>query len=276
VRFLTTLLAYHVSTISEPSPQLEKIPVAQLQRLAITPSQCINETTFVLKSEQLHYLTRVLRLTAGDRFIAIPGTGTWWLAELHANAEAKILQTLTPDTELVGKLTLLAAPSKGNGFDDVVRITTELGVSQIVPLITQRTVLQPSPHRITRWQRIAQEAAEQSHRLIVPDIAPPLAMADALQYSQQAVAHGQSCYIGTVDPRQPHLLQHPIASEHQGVVILVGPEGGWTEAEQENAIAAGCKPFSLGRRVLRAITAAIVVIALFSAQYELEDRSAKQ
>jgi 16S rRNA (uracil1498-N3)-methyltransferase len=273
---LTTLLAYHVSTITESHTQLEKIPVAQLQRLAITPSQCINETTFALKSEQLHYLTRVLRLTEGDRFVAIPGTGTWWLAELHANAEAKILQTLTPDTELMGKLTLLAAPAKGNGFDDVVRITTELGVSQIVPLITQRTVLQPSPHRISRWQRIAQEAAEQSHRLIVPDIVPPLTMGDALQYIQQAVTHGQPCYVGTVDPKHPHLLQYPIASKHQGAVILAGPEGGWTEAEQEDAIAAGCQPFSLGRRVLRAVTASIAVIALFSAQYELEDRSAKQ
>lgn len=242
----------------------------QLQRLSISPAQCIAETIF-LTPEQHHYLTRVLRLEAGAKFIAIPGTGIWWLTQLQSSTrEAKILQTLTPNTELSGTLTLLAAPSKGQGFDDVVRMTAELGVSRIIPLITQRTILQPSSQRLERWQRIAQEAAEQSHRLLIPEIAKPFSVPEALQWIQQSCQDCSTCLIGTVEPTTRHLLQLCPLDMHQSTIVLIGPEGGWTTQEQEEAIAIGCQPFSLGKRVLRSVTAAIATISLLSAQLEVQ------
>lgn len=247
--------------------------MAQLQRLSITPSQCSHEM-ISLTPEQHHYLTRVLRLDAGAEFIAIPNTGVWWVAQLQADRrEAKILRTLTPNTELSGTLTLLAAPPKGQGFDDVVRMTTELGVSRIIPLITERTVLQPGPQRIERWQRIAQEAAEQSRRLLIPEVTAPLSISEALQWIQPALETCSSCLIGVTEPSAPHLLQlHPFAMQ-QEAMILLGPEGGWTKQEQEAAIATGCQPFSLGQRVLRAVTAAIATISLLSSQLEIQQRT---
>jgi 16S rRNA (uracil1498-N3)-methyltransferase len=270
VRFLTTFLAYH---INQPFLFKRLFPLAQLQRLSITPSQCVHEI-IILTADQHHYLTRVLRLVSDAEFIAIPNTGVWWVAQLQADCrEAKILQTLTPNTELSGTLTLLAAPSKGQGFDDVVRMTTELGVSRIIPLMTERTILQPGPQRVERWQRIAQEAAEQSHRLLVPEVTAPLSMSETLQWIQPALKTCSSCLIGVIEPSTPHLLQlHPFEMQQEAMVFL-GPEGGWTKQEQEAAIAMGCQPFSLGQRVLRAVTAAITTISLLSSQLELQQRT---
>jgi 16S rRNA (uracil1498-N3)-methyltransferase len=227
-----------------------------------------------LTPEQHHYLSRVLRLDAGAEFVAIPNTGVWWVAQLQADRkEAKILRTLTPNTELSGTLTLLAAPSKGQGFDDVVRMTTELGVSRIIPLMTERTVLQPGPQRIERWQRIAQEAAEQSHRLLIPEVTAPFSMSETLQWIQPALKTCSSCLIGVIEPSAPHLLQlRPFDMQREAMVFL-GPEGGWTKQEQEAAIAIGCQPFSLGHRVLRAVTAAIATISLLSSQLEIQQRT---
>jgi 16S rRNA (uracil1498-N3)-methyltransferase len=251
---------------------LKAIPLAQLQRLFVTPTQCLDETIH-LTPDQHHYLTRVLRLEPDSQFIAIPGTGVWWLTQLKSNTkEAKILETLTSKTELSGTLTLLAAPSKGQGFDDVVRMTTELGVSRIIPLITQRTIMQPSSQRIERWQRIAQEAAEQAHRLVIPAISDPVSFSDALQWLQQPGQVNSPNLIGIIEPTTFPLLQLPSLATQHSAIVLIGPEGGWTIEEQEMAIAIGCQPFSLGQRVLRAVTAAVTSIGLLSAYFETQQR----
>ena len=141
--------------------------MVQLQRLAIAPSQLL-PPHLSLTPEQHHYLCRVLRLGAGDRFIAMDGQGHWWLAELGADAsQAQVLEQLPIQHELPITVVLLVAMPKGNGMDDIVRQATELGVAAIVPILSDRTLLQPSPQKLDRWRRIAQEAAEQSERQLM-------------------------------------------------------------------------------------------------------------
>ncbi|MEA5582092.1 16S rRNA (uracil(1498)-N(3))-methyltransferase [Nodularia harveyana UHCC-0300] len=235
--------------------------MAQLQRIAIAPSQ-IQASVITLTKEQQHYLTRVLRLRPGDRFIAMDGQGKWWLAELQIE-QAEILETLTVETELSLAITLMVALPKGNGFDDIVRYCTELGVTSIAPVLSDRTLLNPSPQKLERWRRIATEAAEQSERAFVPTIFPPVAFSTAI--TATTATHR---YICEARGDYPH-LNHLITNDIPEIVIATGPEGGWTETEIANAIASGYQPVSLGRRILRAVTAPVVALTLISAISEV-------
>ncbi|MBD2199786.1 MULTISPECIES: 16S rRNA (uracil(1498)-N(3))-methyltransferase [Calothrix] len=235
--------------------------MSQLQRIAIAPSQ-LQQGQIALTKEQQHYLTRVLRLREGDRFIAMDGKGKWWLTQL-AGEQGQVLEPLVVETELPVAVTLLIALPKGNGFDEVVRCCTELGVTTIAPVLSDRTLLQPSPQKLERWRRIAAEAAEQSERAFVPTILEPVAFSSSLKLTSSQK------YICEARGNFPHLkdcLPQPIDKE---IIIATGPEGGWTQLEVDNAIASGFQAVSLGRRILRAVTAPIVALSLVSAACEV-------
>ncbi|MEP0751835.1 16S rRNA (uracil(1498)-N(3))-methyltransferase [Trichocoleus sp. Lan] len=276
--------------------------MAQLQRLAIAPSQFQNQQ-IILTAEQQHYLSRVLRLREGDRFIAMDGQGHWWLAKLEAN-QGQLLEPISVQTELPCSITLMVALPK-NGFDEVVRYSTELGVVAIAPVVSDRTLLNPSPQKLERWRRIAQEAAEQSERQIVPTILEPVSFSAALSSLKiNSSSTRDKNYICVARGDSPHLLDclihllpqetSPPAPLLQGkgagelsfsgtadelknpgqgtIVIAIGPEGGWTPAEVEQAIASDFQPVSLGRRILRSITAPMVALSLVAAAWESEIR----
>ncbi len=242
--------------------------MAQLQRLAIAPEQ-INQTSIVLNSEQQHYLRRVLRMQEGDRFIAINGRGQWWLAELQGSpSQAELLESLTVQTELPVPVTLMVSPAKGRGFDEVVRYGTELGITCLVPLISERTLTNPSLQKLERWRRIAKEATEQCQRQVIPEILAPMSFCQALQFCQSPALAAQTHYICVTEPSAPHLWQCLKSLPPTGICIMTGPEGGWSLAEQDQAIKAGLQPVSLGRRVLRAVTAPLSALSMISAHLE--------
>jgi 16S rRNA (uracil1498-N3)-methyltransferase len=271
--------------------------MSQLQRIAIAPSQ-VQQGQILLSKEQQHYLGRVLRLRESDRFIAMDGKGKWWLAQL-AGEQAQILEALLVETELPVSITLMVALPKGNGFDEVVRCCTELGVTYITPVLSDRTLLHPSPQKLERWRRIAAEAAEQSERSFVPTILEPVTFNTGLSLvtghtlreslplrgSKLRVASRREAPMSSANSQQyicvargefPHLkdcLQHKGQMTNdkgqETIVIATGPEGGWTTQEIENAIASGFQPVSLGRRILRAVTAPVVALSLITASCEV-------
>jgi len=235
--------------------------LAQLQRVTITPGQLQNQQ-ITLNNEQQHYLGRVLRLRAGDRFIAMDGQGQWWLAQLQlGEGQAQVLEIISRQTELPVPVTLIAAPPKGNSFDEIVRQATELGVTTIVPVLSDRTLVNPSCQKLARWRRIAQEAAEQSERQVVPQVLEPRPFKDTLL---QGDRDWQRYFCVTRHP-SPHLLHCLQAARQSRILVLIGPEGGWTEAEVHQAIATGYQPVSLGCRVLRAATASLTALSLIAA-----------
>ena len=250
----------------------------QLQRLVVKAEQLQNGHVHLVPS-QLHYLQRVLRLGVGDRFIAMNGEGHAWLATLTStdstqvtSTQATILEPITAPTELAVRVTLVAALPKGNGFDDVVRQSTELGVDQILPIMSDRTLLNPSPQKLERWQRIANEAAEQSERLCVPHITAPIPFTAHLQQACSQTDSRMQKYLCVARGSTPHLLNCLQASMSDAslpqVTIAIGPEGGWTEAEVAAAIDAGYQPVSLGSRIFRAVTAPLVALSLIAAVWE--------
>ncbi|MEG4113767.1 MULTISPECIES: 16S rRNA (uracil(1498)-N(3))-methyltransferase [unclassified Microcoleus] len=260
--------------------------MAQLQRLAVTDTQ-ICDRKIDLTREQQHYLNRVLRLQGGDRFIAMDGRGHWWLAVLEAQETglfASIAEEISVNRELPVEVTLMAALPKGNGFDEVVRQATELGVASIVPVTSDRTLLKPSDQKVERWRRIAAEAAEQSERQILPMILEPISFDFAVKDCGQknrfiCVARGENphlwdCLVGLGPPQfRTDTGGLPVQRGEQdggelSIVIAIGPEGGWTEREVKKAIEFGFEAVSLGSRILRAVTAPIVALSLVGAAFE--------
>lgn len=235
-------------------------------RLVIKSTQ-IQQEQITLDAQQLHYLLRVLRLGNGDRFLALDGVGNAWLAEIKQSS-AQIIQSIEINTELPIPLSLITALPKGSGYEQVIRCCTELGVSNFIPVISDRTLLKPNPNKVQRWRKIATEAAEQSERQIVPQILEPASYTSAIE----KVLVTQDKYICVARGDLPtlwhslHLQQlQPIPS---GIIIATGCEGGWTDVEVAQAIALGFQPVSLGNRILRAITAPIVAISIVTAILE--------
>jgi len=224
-----------------------------------------HDRAITLTAEQERYLRRVLRLRDGDRFVALHGDGGWWLARLDPSG-AIAEKPLPGNTELPARIILLAGMPKGNAFDEVVRQATELGVGQIVPVQSDRTLLQPSDRKLDRWRRIVKEAAEQSERFVVPEVSDPVSFSVAVS---SCIA--ETKYICAARQNAPSLLSQLLALPPEGrgtIAVATGPEGGWTEAEIATAIASGFTVVSLGARILRAVTAAISSISAIAAVAE--------
>lgn len=251
-------------------------------RITIEPDQISSEPMgsgakrllITLRSDQRHYLRRVLRLGEGDRFLAQDGKGQQWLAVILPLLErAEVIESIKVDVVSSPSLRLIAALPKGNSFDQVVRQTTELGVSHIYPVISDRTLLRPKGNKLERWRRIATEASEQSERLITPEIAPPISFQ---QLFQQENWEGL-CYICATRQNAAHLLFEvqkalSLEEDHENlpsVNLMIGPEGGWTSEEITVAIQHGYKVVSLGSAILRATTASITALSLVTAAREL-------
>ncbi|UZQ54733.1 16S rRNA (uracil(1498)-N(3))-methyltransferase [Trichothermofontia sichuanensis B231] len=255
--------------------------MAQSRRLIVDPTQ-VQGNHLALTAEQHHYLCDILRLRSGDRFIALDGQGQAWQAVLKAGTAvessrspytATLLAPLTLPSEPLSPITLMTALPKGNAFDEVVRQATELGVMRIVPVLSDRTLLRPSVQKLERWRRIALEATEQSERAIAPTILDPCPFPVAVEQWQaesprpmaaMCVARREAIHLLNW---LPGMTKSPLAA---GVWVAVGPEGGWTEAEVAQAIAAGFDPVSLGGPILRAVTAAIAAVCLVSAAYQAQ------
>ena len=224
-----------------------------------------------LSPSQQHYLYRVLRLGPGQQFLALDGRGRQWTATLTTVADVASLEPIAAGLPGPGAaMTLVMALPKGNGFDEVVRQATELGVTAIQPVISDRTLAQPNPKKLDRWQRIAAEATEQSERLLLPDLFPPLAWSE---YLAQPSAGPRWLCVARGDA--PHLLAVAQATDPGlPVVVAIGPEGGWTTAEAAAAVAAGFLPVSLGPHILRAVTAPLAALTLVAAARELAKSNA--
>ena len=230
-----------------------------------TPGPLDADAEVAVTGPQAHYLAHVMRLAAGDEVRLFNGRDGEWRARVAAlSRKAAVLrpeeqlraQEAEPDCWLCFSLL------KRQKTDLAVEKATELGVSVIQPVITSRT--QADHVNLERLRAIAIEAAEQCERLAVPEIRPPVALPALLP----AWPAGRALYLA--DERRTAPL---IPAAAGPAALLIGPEGGFTEAELD---AAAAYPFvtrvSLGRRILRAETAAIAGLALLLAT----DRARKE
>jgi 16S rRNA (uracil1498-N3)-methyltransferase len=222
--------------------------------------------TVTLTADEARHLRDVLRLKPGDEVYVFDGRGHEFrctvsntkrdAAELHIEAE---VEPAKPESLL--QLNLCVALLKGEKFDLVVQKATELGVVKLTPLITRFADIHlrdqsDATKRVTRWQRIALEAAKQSGRAFVPEISLPLAFETAIEMEGAGVMFSE---------RGGETLESLTGAS--SITALVGSEGGWSDEEIEAARARKFHIVTLGGRILRAETAAIAVTALLQHRF---------
>jgi 16S rRNA (uracil1498-N3)-methyltransferase len=205
-------------------------------------------------------MSQVLRLLSGEQVEMCTGTHTAVCTLLACTKHACTLhvQTVRPSRIPEKKVTLYQAIVKGDTFEIIAQKATELGVSSVVPVISDRTI--KTGVRPDRLIRIATEAAEQSGRDTVPHIFEPLSLGDALRGARAQALTIMVC--DTVGTKK--YTEH----SHNAMGIFIGPEGGWTDAERELFAQYDAQSVSLGSTVLRADTAATV--AVFACMYGTE------
>lgn len=211
---------------------------------------------------QTHYLAHVLRLAAGGEVLVFDGAGGEWLARLDGvskrGASLTCLRQTRPQ-DAVPDLTLAFAPIKGDRLDAIVEKATELGARRLVPVITERTIVRKV--RPDRLEATAREAAEQTGRLSVPVIEEAVGLARLLDTAAPEKVILFADEAGDAPP-----VAHALDAAMAAVTLLVGPEGGFTEAERRGLRArAGVRPVSLGPRILRADTACLAGLSLVQA-----------
>jgi 16S rRNA (uracil1498-N3)-methyltransferase len=229
------------------------------------PAKFLDSERVTLDRAASRHLVKVLRLQAGAEVRVFDGCGT--------EVEGRIVRAHAAGVELaLGQrhrvpsppvtITLLQSVPRGDRMDVIVQKTTELGITRIVPVLSTRGMVKPPPGKTRRWRTISQEAARQSGRADVPEVEDAVALDVAL--ADAAAAGGTRLALWEEERALP-LRQVLVQVPPLPVILLVGPEGGLSEAEVESARGQGFRAVGLGPRILRVETAALVAVALTQA-----------
>lgn len=228
------------------------------------PQSLIEGSCIELSVTNANHLGRVLRKQAGDNVLLFNGDGLISNAKLEEvsrhSIKARIGIATAANTESPLHTHIGQALSRGERMDYAVQKSTEMGVNQITPLFSEYSMVKlpadRQPKRISHWQKIAINASEQSGRVCPPTIAPPLQLTDWIKHQDaelKLVLHHQG---------QPP-LQHT-AKIPSSVALLIGPEGGLSKHEVEQAISCGFQPLTLGNRIMRTETAPVAILSILN------------
>jgi 16S rRNA (uracil1498-N3)-methyltransferase len=228
-------------------------------------------TRITLEGNAASHITRVLRLRVGAALVLFDGSGGEYEASIDkahgGTVTVAIGEHRAIERESPLALTLAQGVSRGERMDLVVQKATELGVTHLVPVLTERSIVrltaQQSDRKVNHWRAIAIAACEQCGRNRLPSVAAPVALAAFLREAPGAAAGGTRLLLspeGTTALK----LGHPRPT---ALTVLIGPEGGLTDEEEQAAVAAGFSAVRLGPRVLRTETAAIAALALLQREF---------
>jgi len=225
-----------------------------------------------LEGPEHHHLSRVLRAKKGKKVWLVDEQGTRYLAEVkdvgRDRTKLLLIEKRSHEDAAI-RINLAQAVLKSKKMDFLVQKATELGIAAFIPVETERSIAKIKDRetgKIERWRKIAREAAKQSRRIHLPDIHPPQPFSRLLSESNDSrkfiLSEDRGTYLRDILNRIPgNTGSGKIPSS---VLLLVGPEGGWTAAEAKAAHGHGFESVSLGRRILRAETAALAALALIS------------
>ncbi|WP_050893962.1 16S rRNA (uracil(1498)-N(3))-methyltransferase [Neisseria meningitidis] len=204
----------------------------------------------------------VLRVRPNENITLFNGKGKAHAAQLTVlekrRAEAEILREETADTESPLNITLIQSISSGDRMDFTLQKSVELGVTAIQPVISERCIVrldgERAAKRLARWQEIVISACEQSGRNTVPPVLPIIGYREALD---KMPSESTKLIMSINRARKLADIRQPSGA----IVFMVGPEGGWTEQEEQQAFEAGFQAVTLGKRILRTETAPLAAIA---------------
>ena len=229
----------------------------------------VQDELLTITGPEVNHIRNVMRLKPGEEIsVSIGGDGKEYRYGIESYTEDSVLCRLRfvkdKEVELPVKVLLFQGLPKADKMDLIVQKAVELGAAEIIPVSMERCVVKldagKAAKKTARWQTIAESAASQSRRSIIPRVLAPMSMREAVEYAKEQT---EVRFI-------PYELQEDDGSvkqyleslkEGQSVSIFIGPEGGFTPAEVELAKEAGIRPISLGRRILRTETAGLAILS---------------
>jgi 16S rRNA (uracil1498-N3)-methyltransferase len=228
------------------------------------PAGCLSGSEVVVDGPEGHHAVHVLRVRLGSLVRVIDGEGVEAIGRItrvaSASAHVEIVESRSHTRSEGASLTIAQGLLKDRGFDEVVRRCTELGVAEIVPLLTARVQVRrrPAGPRAERWRAVAAAALKQSRGVFEPRILDPMPLEGLIE----RLPTEARTYVAWEEERSVSLRDALRADgAPRPVVGVVGPEGGLEQAEVQALERAGARPVSLGRRVLRADWAAAALAA---------------
>ena len=232
------------------------------------PLEAMEGSRIHISGETAHHLLHVLRMKPGDEVVLCDGLGTDYhgaLAETTPTVIFDIRETSTCDTEPSVNITLFQSLPKGDKMDFIIQKCVELGVSSIQPVHTERCVARikdkDAPKKIARFQKIAESAAGQSMRGIIPVVHPPLSFKAAIDSISNATTKQDSLTLVAYEKEHFLALKSAVVNNPININLWIGSEGGFSDNEITALCNIGATPITLGRRILRTETAAIATIA---------------
>jgi 16S rRNA (uracil1498-N3)-methyltransferase len=231
------------------------------------PREKIDGNRGIIDGQELEHLRKVLRLTPGDAVFVFDDSGRQYDAIIDAlsaeRGELKLLRSYEAERESSLQLTLAVALTKGEKLDLVVERATELGAQKIIPFVSSYAVPKLDAQKITRrtarWQKIALSAAKQCGRTLLPEILP---LWDYQKLISQPWPETLKLIFWEKERHQSLQHMRDKYGDTGSVLLVIGPEGGFTVAEAEAAKLKGFESVQIGRRILRAETAALTALAL--------------
>ena len=238
-----------------------------MQHFFVTPDQ-VKEDHIYIEGSDVNHMKNVLRMRAGEEVMVSDGNNRKYLCEVEGYepdlAVLKIQEKGVVDTELPSKIYLFQGLPKQDKMELIVQKAVELGVYQVIPVATKRSVVKldakKAEKKTERWQQIAQSAAKQAGRGYIPEVHSVMTYKEAMEYARKLdvvlipyeLAEGMEETKKMIRQIQPG----------QSVGIFIGPEGGFEIEEVEEAINAGAKAITLGKRILRTETAGLTTLSV--------------
>ncbi|TCN24655.1 16S rRNA (uracil(1498)-N(3))-methyltransferase [Mesobacillus foraminis] len=233
---------------------------------------------YEILEDDFHHIVRVMRMKTGDQIICVNPNGASALCEIaeitSEKAVANVVKWIEESSELPVRMTIASGLPKGDKLEWIIQKGTELGAFGFVPFIAARSVVKwdekKSVKKLERWQKIAKEAAEQSHRSSIPEVHAPLTFKALLKiapdFQYKLIAYEEEARKGEASALADIFGQ---AKQNESILCVFGPEGGLTEGEVDSLKEAGFVSCALGPRILRTETAPLYTLSAASYHFEL-------
>jgi len=238
-------------------------------RFFISPEQVIDRNITV-SGEDVRHIATVLRMKTGDELLLCDGEGTEYAVTISQVDKSEIRTGIISQSKQdirYPRITLGQGLPKSDKMDFIVQKATELGVANVVPLITERTIvkIRDEEKRVVRWQKIAREAAMQSNRTDIPHVESIRRFSDFIQ--APVPDPGTLLLLPWEEGTEPIKEVFKSYPTMKNIIVLIGPEGGFSTAEAGMAKSRGFHLVSLGPNILRTETAAVATLSMIGYEF---------
>lgn len=238
-----------------------------MQHFFVTPEQ-VQENKIYIEGSDVNHMKNVLRMRVGEETMISDGNNLTYRCQIEqymeGHAVLEILEVYPVDTELPSHLYLFQGLPKQDKMELIVQKAVELGVYQVIPVATKRSVVRldekKATKKVSRWQQIAGSAAKQAGRGYIPEVRNVMSYKEALAYAAEldVVLIPYELAEGMAETKE--IIQKIVPGASVG--IFIGPEGGFEQEEVEAAIEAGARAITLGKRILRTETAGFTTLSI--------------